>query len=152
MPSYSDDHIASAWEAVHAKFPKPKYIIRVALFNVAHGVWKPFLDITPQDVQDCLQINVAAAFSFTRGAILSFKDNDIEQPNGKRGILIFTGATSSARGNAVSSAFAAGKFGTQALSQGLAKEFGKEEIHVAHVRLYHFVSPRWLTWLALHYF
>jgi len=35
-----------------------------------------------------------------------FKDNDIEQPTGKRGILIVTGTTSSARGNAVSSAFA----------------------------------------------
>ena len=149
VPSYSDDHIASAWEAVHAKLPKPEYIIRVALFNVAHGVWKPFLDITPQDVQDCLQINVAAAFSFTRGAILAFKDNDIEQPNGKRGTLIFTGATSSARGNAVSSAFAACKFGTRALSQSLAKEFGKENIHIAHVRLSHFLSPRRLIRLTL---
>ncbi|KIM43964.1 hypothetical protein M413DRAFT_443037 [Hebeloma cylindrosporum] len=132
VPSYSDAHIASAWEAIHTTFPKPEYIIRVALFNVAHGVWKPFLDVTPQDVQDCLQTSVAAAFSFARGAILAFKDNDIEQPNGKRGALIFTGATASTRGNVVTSAFAAGKFGTRALSQSLAKEFGKENIHVAH--------------------
>ena len=134
MPSYSDDHIASAWQAIHARFPKPEYIIRVALFNIAHGLWKPFLDVTPQDVQDCLQINVAAAFSFARGAILAFKDNDIEQTNGKRGTLIFTGAMSSERGSVLTSAFAAGKFGTRALSQSLAKEFGKENIHVAHVR------------------
>jgi len=132
LPSYSDDHIASAWQAIHAKFPKPEYIIRVAIFNVVHLVWKPFLDVTPQDVQDSLQINVAAAFSFARGAILAFKDNDIEQPNGKRGALIFTGATASGRGNVVTSAYAAGKFGTRALSQSLAKEFGKENIHVAH--------------------
>jgi NAD(P)-dependent dehydrogenase (short-subunit alcohol dehydrogenase family) len=152
VPSYSDDHIASAWDAIHAKFPKPEYTIRVALFNVAHGVWKPFLDITPQDVQDCLQTSVAAAFSFARGAILAFKDNEIEQPNGKRGALIFTGATASARGNVVTSAFAAGKFGTRALSQSLAKEFGKQNIHVAHVRLYQFLVSRWLTRLTLHYF
>ena len=142
LPSYSDDHIASAWQAIHAKFPKPEYVIRVALFNVAHGVWKPFLDITPQDVQDCLQINVAAAFSFARGAILAFKDNDIEQPNGKRGALISTGGTSSTRGNVVMSAFAAGKFGTRALSQSLAKEFGKENIHVAYVCLNQFLLLR----------
>ena len=135
VPSYSDDHIASAWQAIHAKFPKPEYIIRVALFNVAHGVFKPFLDVTPQDIQESLQINVAAAFSFARGAILAFKDNDIDQTNGKRGTLIFTGATASGRGNVVTSVIAAGKFGTRALSQSLAKEFGKENIHVAHVRL-----------------
>jgi NAD(P)-dependent dehydrogenase (short-subunit alcohol dehydrogenase family) len=142
VPSYSDDHIASAWEAVHAKFPKPEYIIRVALFNVAHNVRKPFLDVTPQDVQDCLQTSVAAAFSFARGAILAFKDNDIEEPTGKRGALIFTGATASTRGNVITSAFAAGKFGTRALSQSLAKEFGKENIHVAHVRLHRFILSR----------
>lgn len=134
VPSYSDDHIVSAWEAIHVKFPKPEYIIRVAVFNAAHGVWKPFLDVTPQDVQDSLQTNVAAAFSFARGAILAFKGNDIEQPNGKRGTLIFTGAMSSGQGNVLTSAFAAGKFGARALSQSLAKEFGKDNIHVAHVR------------------
>jgi NAD(P)-dependent dehydrogenase (short-subunit alcohol dehydrogenase family) len=53
--------IASAWQAIYAKFPKPEYIIPVAVFNAAHGVWKPFpsLDVTPQEVQDCLQINMA---------------------------------------------------------------------------------------------
>jgi NAD(P)-dependent dehydrogenase (short-subunit alcohol dehydrogenase family) len=142
LPSYSDDHIASAWEGIHAKLPKPEYIIRVALFNAGHAVWKPFLDVTPQDVQDCLQINVAAAFSFARGAILAFKENDIEEPNGKRGTLIFTGATASTRGNVVTSAVAAGKFGTRALSQSLAKEFGKENIHVAHVGLYQITLSR----------
>jgi hypothetical protein len=34
--------IASAWQAIYAKFPKPEYIIPVAVFNAAHGVWKPF--------------------------------------------------------------------------------------------------------------
>ncbi|KDR71621.1 hypothetical protein GALMADRAFT_229580 [Galerina marginata CBS 339.88] len=132
VPSYSDEDVTAAWSAIHAKFPKPEYIIRVALFNAGHGVWKNFLDVTPQDVQDVLQISVAAAFSFSRGAILAFKDNDIEQANGKKGALIFTGATASLRGNVMTSAFAAGKFGLRALSQSLAKEFGKENIHVSH--------------------
>ena len=142
VPSYSDDHIASAWEGIHAKFPKPEYVIRVALFNVAHGVWKPFLDVTPQDVQDCLQTSVAAAFSFARGAILAFEENDIEEPSGKKGTLIFTGATASTRSNVVTSAFAAGKLGTRALLQSLAKKFGKENIQVAHLRLYQFILSR----------
>jgi len=139
IPSYSYNDITSAWSSIHAHFPKPDYTIRAAVFNIGHGVWKPFLDVTPQDVQDCLQTNVAAAFSFSRGAILAFKDNDIEQSeggdgnsNGKRGALIFTGATAGTRGNVITSAFAAGKFGMRALSQSLAKEFGKDNIHVVH--------------------
>ncbi|PPQ69120.1 hypothetical protein CVT26_003568 [Gymnopilus dilepis] len=132
VPSYSHDDLTAAWTAIHAAFPKPSYIIRVALFNAAGFVWKPFLELTPEDVQGSLQTNVAAAFSFARGAIQTFKQNDIEESNGKRGTLLFTGATASIRGNVLTSAFAAGKFGVRALSQSLAKEFGKENIHVAH--------------------
>ena len=50
----------------------------------------------------------------------------------KKGTLIFTGATASIRGNKTTSAFAAGKHGLRALSQSLAKEFGKEDIQVCH--------------------
>ncbi|KAJ3516234.1 hypothetical protein NLJ89_g1258 [Agrocybe chaxingu] len=132
VPSYTHEAITSAWDAIHQNFPKPEYAIRAALFNVGYGVWKPFLDITPQEVQESLNTNVAAAFSFSRGAILAFKDNDIEEANGKRGALLFTGATASTRGNVLTSAFAAAKFGTRALSQSLAKEFNKQNIHVAH--------------------
>ena len=120
MPSCSDDHIASAWEAIYTKF-----IIRVAL-NAARNVRKLSLDVTPQDAQDCLQPGAAAAFSFVRAAILAFKENDIEEPSGKRGALILIGTTASTRDNVVTSAFAASKLGTRALSQSLAKECGKK--------------------------
>ena len=102
------------------------------MFNAAEPVFKPFLDITPNEVQNVLSV-VAAAFSFARGAVQAFGDNDVEEGNGKKGTLIFTGATASLRGGPVTSAFSAGKNGVRALSQSLAKEFGKENIHVAHV-------------------
>jgi NAD(P)-dependent dehydrogenase (short-subunit alcohol dehydrogenase family) len=73
---------------------------------------------------------VVAGFAFARESILNFKQNDIDSEKGKRGTLIFTGATASLRGNVTTSAFAAAKFGTRALSQSLAKEFGKDSIHV----------------------
>jgi len=50
-----------------------------------------------------------------------------------KGTLIFTGATASQRGNVMTSAFAAAKAGNRMLSQSLAKEFGREGIHVVHV-------------------
>lgn len=50
---------------------------------------------------------------------------------GTRGTLIFTSATAAIRGNVVTSAFAAGNFAERALSQSLAKAYGKENIHVS---------------------
>jgi len=132
VENYSDQQIESTWNEIRRSFSSDKYVISAALWNTGHGVWKPFLDITPEEVRESLQINIEAAFSFSRHAIKTFKDNAIDPANGARGTLIFTGATASLRGNVSTSAFAAGKFGLRALSQSLAKEFGKQNIHVAH--------------------
>jgi NAD(P)-dependent dehydrogenase (short-subunit alcohol dehydrogenase family) len=98
-------------------------------------VWKPFLDVTPEDLQESVDTNITAAFAFSREVILTLKENEIDVDGklggrGKRGTLLFTGATASLRGNTTSSAFAIGKHGLRALSQSLAKEFGKQNIHV----------------------
>lgn len=143
LTSYSHTDIATTWDAIHKRFPKPEYEIRVAVWNAGQAVWKPFLEITPEEVQSVLDTGVAAAFAFARHSILAFKDNEIDPSNGKRGTLIFTGATASIRGNVVTSAFSAAKHGARALSQSLAKEFGKQNIHVAHVRYLAF----WLLYL-----
>ncbi|KAF8884666.1 hypothetical protein BD779DRAFT_1442958, partial [Infundibulicybe gibba] len=129
VPSYSWGDISTAWDGIRARFPSPTYSIRAAVFNIAFGVWGPFLQTTPAQVEESLSTNVAAGFAFSREAILEFKKNELST-EGKRGTLIFTGATASMRGNVTTSAFAAGKFGLRALSQSLAKEFGKENIHV----------------------
>ncbi|KAF9448686.1 short-chain dehydrogenase/reductase SDR [Macrolepiota fuliginosa MF-IS2] len=133
LPAYSAEAITSAWSLIKAKFPKPAYEIRVAVWNAGHAVFKKFLDITAEDIEQSTQVNIAASFSFSRQAILTFKENEIGAGNGKRGALIFTGATAALRGNVVTSAFAASKHANRALSQSLNKEFGKENIHVAHV-------------------
>ncbi len=52
--------------------------------------------------------------------------------NGK-GTILFTGATASLRGSAKFGAFAASKFAVRALAQSMAREFGPQGIHVAHV-------------------
>lgn len=136
VESYSASNVSEAFSRIRAHFPSPKFSIRAALYNAAHGVWKPFLQITPEDVQGATQVNIEAAFAFSREIILSFKENSIDEATGKRGALIFTGATASIRGNVTTSAFAAGKFALRALSQSLAKEFGKENIHVSLFAFY----------------
>ena len=134
LADYSYSTTLSVFDTILAhKWGSPdKSELRVAVFNAGAGVWKGFLDVTEQDIEKSLQVNVTAAFAFSRGAILAFKQNGIDE-NGSRGTLIFTGATAAIRGNVTTSAFAAGKFGIRALSQSLAKEFGKENIHVSPV-------------------
>ncbi|KAG6864811.1 hypothetical protein C0991_006997 [Blastosporella zonata] len=135
VEAYSASDIRSVWKSIRAKYPAPSYTIDTAVYNIGQGVWKPFLDVTPEDIRLSLELNVEAAFAFSREAILTFKENKVSEDKGKRGTLIFTGATASLRGNTTTSVFAAGKFGLRALSQSLAKEFGKENIHVRHVLL-----------------
>jgi NAD(P)-dependent dehydrogenase (short-subunit alcohol dehydrogenase family) len=132
IPSYTPSAVNSAFASIKSHWPSSP--LRVALFNAGHFVNKPFLDITPEEVQNSLDNNVVAAFAFAKASILAFKDLDIDESEGagKRGTLLFTGATASLRGNTTTSAFAAAKFGIRALAQSLAKEFGKENIHVAH--------------------
>lgn len=103
----------------------------VALFNATSDVRGAFLDITSAQLKESVDTNIVASFAFAREAILAFKAQPTH--DGKSGTLLFTGATASPRRNMTTSAFAIGKFGIRALAQSLAKEFGKENIHVAHV-------------------
>ncbi|KAK0433094.1 NAD(P)-binding protein, partial [Armillaria borealis] len=129
ISSYSTTDINAAFTQIRAQYQgRP---IRVALYNAGHGVWKPFLDITPEDVQAVTQTNIEGAFAFSKNVIEAFQANEVDE-KGKRGSLIFTGATASIRGNVTTSAFSAGKHALRALSQSLAKEFGKKNIHVSH--------------------
>ena len=53
-------------------------------------------------------------------------------PNGT-GTILFTGATASTRGRPPFGAFASAKAGLRSLAQTMARDFGPEGIHVAHV-------------------
>ncbi|KAG7085395.1 hypothetical protein E1B28_002956 [Marasmius oreades] len=132
IASYAASDVLSAFTKIRAHFAKPSYVIRAAVYNAGYGVWKPFLQITPEDVKATSEGNLEGPFAFSREALLDFTENPIDSSSGAKGVLIFTGATASLRGNVTTSAFAAGKHALRGLSQSLAKEFGKQNIHVAH--------------------
>ncbi len=50
-----------------------------------------------------------------------------------RGTILLTSATAALRGSARFACLSVGKFGLRALSQTLAREFGEQGIHVAHI-------------------
>jgi NAD(P)-dependent dehydrogenase (short-subunit alcohol dehydrogenase family) len=130
IASYGSKDISEAFKSIDIQFPSNTHSIRVALFNASVFIWKPFLEITPEEVQLSLDTNITAAFAFSKEVILRYKQNDIV--DGKRGSLIFTGATASLRGAINTAAFSTAKTGVRTLSQSLAKEFGPANIHVSH--------------------
>jgi len=137
LKDYTPASIKSAFGSLKSHWPTSP--LRVALFNAGYGVWKPFLQVTEDEVRESIDTNIIAAFAFARAVLLEMTALELESPSEggvagdarKRGTLIFTGATAAIRGNTTTSAFAAGKFGIRALSQSLAKEFGKQNIHVS---------------------
>ena len=132
ISDYNYKEVQTAFRAARAHWPNAD--VRVALFNAGFAVWKPFLDITEDEVDRVADTNVKAAFAFAREAITAFRGQAIVDEErgggGKRGTLLFTGATASLRGNTTTAAFSAAKFALRSLTQSLNKEFGKENIHV----------------------
>jgi len=129
LSSYSHNEVSKAFNAIKKEWPDDS--IRITVWNAGDGIWKSFLDVTDDDLDRTTSGTVFGPFAFARESILTFKDQDLDD-RGARGTIIFTGATAALRGNVTTSAFAAGKFALRALSQSLSKEFGKQNIHVAH--------------------
>ncbi|KAL1745454.1 hypothetical protein HDZ31DRAFT_63114 [Schizophyllum fasciatum] len=131
VTGYGPSDFTQAFAAIDDAFPSAEHVLRAALWNAGHAVFKGFLDTSVEELETTLQTNVVGAFAFSQAVVRKLRVNEPDADAG-RGTLIFTGATAAVRGNVTTSAFAAAKHGLRALSQSLAKEFGKEEIHVSH--------------------
>ncbi|KAI0033194.1 NAD(P)-binding protein [Vararia minispora EC-137] len=130
LAAYTYTEIHRAFDDVRKHWPESE--LRVAVFNIAATTFKPFLEYTEADIDASLDLNIRAGYAFAREVILRQKEQPIGE-HGKRGALLFTGATASLRGNTRTCAFAVGKHGLRALANSLAKEFSKQNIHVAHI-------------------
>jgi NAD(P)-dependent dehydrogenase (short-subunit alcohol dehydrogenase family) len=101
----------------------------VMIYNVRGGMnAKAPLDVSFQELRDIYEIEVVGAHA----AAKSVMPRMIEEG---AGTVIFSSATAALRGSATNPLYAVGKFGLRALSQNLAKAYGKDGVHVAHVRL-----------------
>ena len=130
VESYSYQAFTDVFTGIRThQWPSGSVELRVAVYNAGAGIRKGFLDVTERDIQTVVDANINGAFAFSHQVVAEFKKNELDG-KGKRGTLIFTGATASLRGNVTTSIFSAGKFALRALSQSLNKEFGKENIHV----------------------
>jgi NAD(P)-dependent dehydrogenase (short-subunit alcohol dehydrogenase family) len=96
------------------------------LFNTGNNQRIDFREITAQTFEDFWRVGCFAGFLVGREAARRLV------PLG-RGTVIFTGASGSMRGKPGFAHFAAAKAGLRMIAQSMAREFGPQGLHVAHV-------------------
>ena len=79
-------------------------------------------------LEETFRLEVVSAFAAAKAVLPAMR-------NRRRGSVIFSSATAAYRGSAAFPLYAIGKHGLRALSQSLAKAYGRDGVHVAHVRL-----------------
>jgi NAD(P)-dependent dehydrogenase (short-subunit alcohol dehydrogenase family) len=100
--------------------------LEVVAYNVGNNAMAPALE-TPADLFETMwRQNALGGFLVGREAARRMLASG-------RGTILFTGATASLRARPPFLAFAAAKAALRAVAQGLAREFGPQGIHVAHV-------------------
>ena len=104
--------------------------LELAIYNAGNNRPEPFLDITPEIFESMWRVLCMGGFLASQAVLRLMLEQDNAAP--KRSLL-FTGASGSLRGRANFSAFAAGKGALRLMVQSLAREFDRQEIHVAHV-------------------
>jgi NAD(P)-dependent dehydrogenase (short-subunit alcohol dehydrogenase family) len=100
--------------------------ISTYIHNLGDFAHAPFLESDSRQFEQLWRVNCLSAYHAAKAVIAEWIDN-----NG--GTIVFVGATASIKGNAEFSAFASSKFALRGMAQSLAREFGPEGIHVAHV-------------------
>ena len=111
--------------------------IEVCVFNVGGNVRFPLEETTSRVFYKVWEMGCFAGFLTGREAVRYMK------PRG-RGTILFTGATSSMRGASGFAAFSGAKFGLRSLAQSMAREFGPQGIHVAHIIIDGAIDTEWI--------
>ncbi|TSC21607.1 SDR family NAD(P)-dependent oxidoreductase [Corallococcus sp. Z5C101001] len=100
--------------------------VDLVVFNAGNNRPMPFRDVDAAMFEDFWRVGCFGGFLVGREAARRMV------PQGG-GTVIFTGASASLRGKAGFAHFAAAKAGLRMISQGMAREFGPQGLHVAHV-------------------
>jgi NAD(P)-dependent dehydrogenase (short-subunit alcohol dehydrogenase family) len=113
--------VAGFFDAAEAAGGVPELVV----YNAGNNQISALLDMTDEFFEQVWRVCCFGGFLVGREAARRML------PGG--GSLIFTGATSSMRARPPFTAFASAKAGLRAVAHGMAREFGKEGLHVGHV-------------------
>lgn len=128
----------SAVDAAFAKAKETLGTIDVLVYNAGGGGFGiSILDIKPEEFERSFSMSCAGALYCSQAVLADMlaREGGGSHSVKKKGTLIFSSATSAFRGSSKTAQFACGKHALRALSQSIAKEFGSQGIHAAHVRL-----------------
>jgi NAD(P)-dependent dehydrogenase (short-subunit alcohol dehydrogenase family) len=114
--------VKAAFEEVSSQLGSPE----VFVYNAGAFKMAGILELTPEQFEQNWKVNCFGAFLAVQQVLPAM----IERGGGT---ILLTGATAAVRGSAKFAALAVGKFGLRALAQSLAREFGSQGIHVAHI-------------------
>lgn len=98
----------------------------VVVYNVGNNQFSGLRDMTDEFFENLWRVCCFGGFLTGREAATRMI------PAGG-GTLLFTGATASLRSRPPFTAFASAKAGLRAVAHGMAREFGKEGLHVGHI-------------------
>ena len=119
--------------AMQSLFEDAAEIPRVAIYNPSARVRGPVAELDPTEVHRAIDVTAYGAFLMGRAAARAMLE--AEPLAGKRGTILFTGASAGVKGFAQSAPFAMGKFAQRGLAQSMARELHPKGIHVAWVNI-----------------
>jgi NAD(P)-dependent dehydrogenase (short-subunit alcohol dehydrogenase family) len=121
----SEDDVIRLFERAMAPLDSLKPVDLVA-YNAGNNQRIDFREVTPKQFEDFWRVGCFGGFLVGREAARRLV------PLG-RGTVLFTGASASLRGKPGYAQFAAAKAGLRMIAQSMAREYGPQGIHVAHV-------------------
>jgi NAD(P)-dependent dehydrogenase (short-subunit alcohol dehydrogenase family) len=98
----------------------------LVVYNAGARIRGPITELDAAEVDDCWRVGALGGFVVGQEAARRMLERG-------RGTILFTGATASIKGFALSAAFAMAKFALRGLAQSMARELQPRGIHVAHV-------------------
>jgi short-subunit dehydrogenase len=100
--------------------------LELVIYNVGSNFAASALETQAGLFEELWRQNALGGFLVGREAVRRLAPSN-------RGTILFTGATASVRARPPFLAFAAAKAALRAVAQGLAREFGPQGVHVAHI-------------------
>jgi NAD(P)-dependent dehydrogenase (short-subunit alcohol dehydrogenase family) len=103
-----------------------KGVLDLVVYNAGNAAMGQLHDMEASFFEEVWRVGCFGGFLVGREAVRRML------PRG-RGSILYTGATASLRGKPATTAFAAAKAGLRSLAQSMARAYGPQGLHVAHV-------------------
>lgn len=119
--------------AVAAAFDALSEPPRVVVYNPSARVRGPVAELSAEEVRAAIEVTAIGAFLAGKHAARRMLEAD--PIDGKRGTILFTGASAGVKGFPMSAPFAMGKFAQRGLAESMSRELHPRGIHVAWVNI-----------------